>query len=73
MIKTVKTTLTALLLIILAAPVFAETPPIGFQNVTVPDTQRPLQMVVWYPTAAATKPELIRDDAVFFGDRKSVV
>ncbi|WP_339416399.1 MULTISPECIES: alpha/beta hydrolase family protein [unclassified Pseudomonas] len=62
-----KTTLTALLLIILAAPVFAETTPIGFKNVTVPDTQRPLQMVVWYPTAAATTPELIRDDAVFFG------
>lgn len=62
-----KTTLTALLLIIMAAPVFAENPVIGFQNITVPDTQRPLQMVVWYPTAAATAPELIRDDAVFFG------
>ncbi|MBC8982989.1 hypothetical protein PS907_00639 [Pseudomonas fluorescens] len=62
-----KHTLTALLLVCLATPVFADTTSIGFKNITVADAQRPLQMVVWYPTATTTTPELIRDDAVFFG------
>ena len=62
-----KNTLTALLLVCLATPVFADTTSIGFKNITVADAQRPLQMVVWYPTAATTTPALIRDDAVFFG------
>lgn len=62
-----KSTLTALLLIIMAAPVFADTTAIGFKNITVLNKQRPLQMVVWYPTATTTAPELIRDDAVSFG------
>ncbi|AQT95531.1 alpha/beta hydrolase family protein [Pseudomonas azotoformans] len=62
-----KITLTALLLIGLAMPAFADTTPIGFKSINVPDAQRPLQMVVWYPAATAATPELIRDDAVFFG------
>lgn len=68
-IKTVKNALRALLLIGLATPVFAATAPIGFQNITLPDAQnnRPLQMVVWYPANTTTTPELIRDDAVFYG------
>ena len=64
-----RATLAALCLICLATPAFADSTPIGFHNTTVPDPQnkRPLQMVVWYPAATAATPELIRDDAVFFG------
>ncbi len=61
--------LAALLMTCFAAPVLADTLPIGFQNTTLPapQNQRPLQMVVWYPAATTATPELIRDDAVFFG------
>lgn len=62
-----KTTLTALLLIGSAMHAFADTKPIGFKNISVPDAQRPLQIVVWYPAATTANPELIHDDAVFFG------
>lgn len=64
-----RVTFAALCLICLATPAFADNTPIGFQNTTVPDpqNQRPLQMVVWYPAATTATPELIRDDAVFFG------
>ena len=64
-----RTTLAALFLTLLATPAFADNTPIGFQNTTIPDphTTRPLQMVVWYPAATSATPELIRDDAVFFG------
>lgn len=64
-----KTTLAALSLIFLATPAFADNSPIGFQNTTLPDAQsnRPLQMVVWYPANTTKTPELIRDDAVFYG------
>ncbi|MGF6097651.1 alpha/beta hydrolase family protein [Pseudomonas sp. 18175] len=64
-----RATLAALFLICLATPVFADNTPIGFQNITLADPQnkRPLQMVVWYPAATTATPELIRDDAVFFG------
>lgn len=54
-----KITLTALLLIGLAMPAFADTKPIGFKNISVPDAQRPLQMVVWYPAASGEHPLVV--------------
>ncbi|SET87020.1 hypothetical protein SAMN03159512_03924 [Pseudomonas sp. NFR09] len=54
-----KITLTALLLIGLAMPAFADTTPIGFKNISVPDAQRPLQMVVWYPAASGEHPLVV--------------
>ncbi|AZE95608.1 putative lipoprotein signal peptide [Pseudomonas orientalis] len=64
-----KTTLAALLLIGLITPAFANDNPIGFKTTNLPDArnQRALEMVVWYPTATRVAPQLIRDDAVFFG------
>lgn len=62
-----KTTLAALLLFCLTPPVLAGNTAIGFQNTTLADPVRPLQMVVWYPATTAATPQLIRDDAVFHG------
>ncbi|PRA31469.1 alpha/beta hydrolase family protein [Pseudomonas poae] len=64
-----RTTLAALCLIFLATPAFADNSVIGFHNTTLPDPQnnRALQMVVWYPANTSATPELIRDDAVFYG------
>jgi predicted dienelactone hydrolase len=62
-----KTALGTLLLTILSANAFADT--LGFQSTTLPDphNERPLQMVVWYPSTTTATPELIADDVVFVG------
>lgn len=64
-----KTVLRALFLLCLATPALAAESPVGFKTATLPDTksQRPLELAVWYPTAATAKPELIADNAVFIG------
>nr|WP_218627553.1 alpha/beta fold hydrolase [Pseudomonas sp. dw_612] len=42
---------------------------VGFQSSTLPDPQneRPVQMVVWYPTASTVTPQLFGDNPVFVG------
>lgn len=67
--KTLKTAFGALFLVCLTTSVFADDNPIGFQSSTLPDAKndRPLEMVVWYPSASTAKPQLIRDNAVFVG------
>jgi predicted dienelactone hydrolase len=63
-------TLGALLLFCLSSHVFADAQPVGFQYATLADprNERPLEMVVWYPssTTAAT-PQLFGDNPVFVG------
>lgn len=64
-----KTALSTLLFTCLAASAFAGENPVGFHAATLPDPhqERALEMVVWYPGAAATKAQLVADNAVFFG------
>ncbi|AZF06430.1 alpha/beta fold hydrolase [Pseudomonas sp. R5-89-07] len=64
-----KATLAALCLICLTGPAFAGDSPVGFKTTTLSDAhnERPLEMVVWYPTTTNATPQLIRDDAVFVG------
>lgn len=52
-----KKSLGALLLICLSSHVFADTQPVGFQYATLADprNERPLEMVVWYPSATDRK------------------
>ncbi|MGL6000067.1 MAG: alpha/beta hydrolase family protein [Pseudomonas proteolytica] len=59
----------ALLFICATAPAFASNPSIGFQASTLadPTNDRPLEMVVWYPSATADAPQLISDNTVFVG------
>lgn len=62
-----KTALGALLLICLITRALADDTPIGFQASTLPDphNDRPLEMVVWYPSATTSTPQLIADNPVF--------
>lgn len=62
-----KTALGALFLICLTTRAFADDSPIGFQASTLPDphNDRPLEMVVWYPSATTATPQLIADNPVF--------
>jgi predicted dienelactone hydrolase len=65
-----KKSLGALLLICLSSHVFADTQPVGFQYATLADprNERPLEMVVWYPSATtAVTPQLFGDNPVFVG------
>ena len=64
-----KTALAALLLICLTPHALADDNPIGFQASTLSDAhnERPLEMVVWYPSTTTATPQLIADNPVFFG------
>jgi len=68
-IKTMKKALGALLLICLATSAVADDQSIGFRKTTLPDARdlRPLELVVWYPSATTATPQLIADNQVFFG------
>jgi len=60
-----KTALGALLLIGLSTNALADSHPIGFHSTTLPDPQRPLEMVVWYPAATHATAQVIDDSPVF--------
>ncbi|MHA3735589.1 alpha/beta hydrolase family protein [Pseudomonas sp. Eth.TT006] len=60
-----KTALGTLLLISLPTIAVADTHPIGFHSTTLPDPQRPLEMVVWYPATTNAPAQLIDDSPVF--------
>lgn len=64
-----KTALATLLLIGLTTHAFADDNPIGFQASALPDAhnERPLEMVVWYPSTTTAAPQLIADNPVFVG------
>ncbi|MGE8187685.1 alpha/beta hydrolase family protein [Pseudomonas sp. NPDC086278] len=65
-----KKTLCALFLICLTTSALANDNSIGFHASTLPDPQneRPLEMVVWYPSAtSAITPQLFGDNPVFVG------
>lgn len=64
-----KKALGALLLIGLSTSVLADDNRVGFQTSTLPDahTGRPVEMVVWYPSATTATPQLISDNPVFVG------
>ncbi len=66
---TLKTAFGALLLACLTTTALADEAPIGFQSSNLPDPHngRALEMVVWYPSATTTAPQLIADNAVFVG------
>ncbi len=68
-IETVKTALTALLLICLTTPALAVDNAIGFQTATLADAhhERPLEMVVWYPATTTATAEPIADNVAFIG------
>ncbi|WP_286919161.1 alpha/beta hydrolase family protein [Pseudomonas sp. UBA6753] len=65
-----KTVLGLLLFICLDIPAFAGYKTIGFKTSTLPDrqTDRPLELVVWYPSTTTATPQLIADTPVFIGD-----
>ncbi|WP_416769372.1 alpha/beta hydrolase family protein [Pseudomonas sp. RHF3.3-3] len=65
-----KKVLGLVLLICLNIPAFASYQTIGFQTRTLPDedNDRPLELVVWYPSTTTATPQLIADTAVFVGD-----
>lgn len=58
------------LLSCLALPAFAGDTSIGFHASTLPDrhNSRPLELVVWYPSATTATPQLIADTPVFNGE-----
>lgn len=60
----------SLFLMFLTSTAFADDSSIGFQSTTLPDAQnnRPLEMVVWYPSTTTDTPKLIADTIVFFGN-----
>jgi predicted dienelactone hydrolase len=62
-----KTAVAAALLICLTTHAFAKDNQIGFQTSTLPDplNDRPLEMVVWYPTSSAAAPQVIADNPIF--------
>ncbi|MHC8314725.1 alpha/beta hydrolase family protein [Pseudomonas sp. LB3P31] len=64
-----KTAFGTLLLICLATSAVADDTTVGFQTSTLPDKhdERPLEMVVWYPSATTVTPKLIADNPVFVG------
>jgi predicted dienelactone hydrolase len=63
-----KKALFAVLLACLSASAIADVNPVGFRTATLPDAlnDRPVEMVVWYPSATTVKPKLITDNPVFF-------
>ena len=65
-----KTVLGLLLLVCLDLPAFADYKAIGFKASRLPDeqNQRPLELVVWYPSTSTATPQLIADTSVFIGD-----
>ncbi|WP_087502076.1 alpha/beta fold hydrolase [Pseudomonas sp. SID14000] len=65
-----KTVLGLLLFICLDIPAFAGYKTIGFKVSTLPDrqTDRPVELVVWYPSTTTATPQLIADTPVFIGD-----
>ena len=64
-----KTALAALFLTCLTTNALADDNPIGFQASTLPDAhnERPLEMVVWYPSATTATAQLTADTSVFVG------
>ncbi|MGF6109634.1 alpha/beta hydrolase family protein [Pseudomonas frederiksbergensis] len=64
-----KKALGILVLTCLTTSAFADDNPIGFQSSTLPDPQneRPLEMVVWYPSTTTATPQLFGDNPVFIG------
>ena len=68
-IKIMKKVLGALLLVCLSTSVLADENLVGFRASTLADahTDRPLEMVVWYPSPTTSPPQLISDNPVFFG------
>ncbi|CAI8781218.1 Peptidase_S9 domain-containing protein [Pseudomonas sp. IT-347P] len=65
-----KKSLGALLLICVSNYVLADTQPVGFQYATLADprNERPVEMVVWYPSATTdATPQLFGDNPVFVG------
>ncbi|RON49639.1 alpha/beta hydrolase family protein [Pseudomonas frederiksbergensis] len=64
-----KKALGLLLLTCLTTSAFANDNLIGFQSSTLPDPQneRPLEMVVWYPSTTTATPQLFGDNPVFIG------
>jgi predicted dienelactone hydrolase len=64
-----KTALGALLSTCLTTSALADVNAVGFQSSTLPDShnERPLEMVVWYPSTTTVTPQLIGDDVVFVG------
>jgi len=69
MINPLKTALATWLVIGLSNAALADVDAIGFQSTTLPDPhhERPLEMVVWYPSATTATAQSIADDAVFVG------
>jgi len=65
-----KTVLGLLFFICLDIPAFAGYKTIGFKTSTLSDrqTDRPLELVVWYPSTTTAPPQLIADTPVFSGD-----
>jgi predicted dienelactone hydrolase len=64
-----KKALGILVLTCLTTSAFANDNPIGFQSSTLPDpkNERPLEMVVWYPSTTTAAPQLFGDNPVFIG------
>ncbi|WP_025113469.1 alpha/beta fold hydrolase [Pseudomonas sp. H1h] len=60
-----KTALGVLFLIGLSTHTLANANPIGFHTTTLADSQRPLEMVVWYPATTTAPAQLIDDSPVF--------
>lgn len=60
-----KISLGALLLICIASNALADTNAVGFKTSTLASSDRPLEMVVWYPTASTAKSEVIGDNPIF--------
>jgi predicted dienelactone hydrolase len=60
---------TLLFLCLTAPPVLADTHAVGLQSIKVLDanTARPLDMVVWYPSATSATAQLFADNVVFVG------
>lgn len=70
-----KTVLGLLFFICLDIPAFAGYKTIGFKTSTLSDrqTDRPLELVVWYPSTTTAPPQLIADTPVFSGDLAVVI
>ena len=64
-----KKAVSALLLVCLSSSVLADENLVGFRASTLADahTDRPLEMVVWYPSPTTSPPQLFSDNPVFFG------
>jgi predicted dienelactone hydrolase len=66
---TLKIVFGALCLVCLITPVFADEAAVGFRSAMLidADSNRPLEMVVWYPSGTTAATETIGDNAVFIG------